>query len=89
MMLIYLYKIKPFHEKWENYLSLFNEAMVYIGILHIYLLKYSEGFEDSLDFSNKVGWSYVLLIFIKVGVNLLTRLIVMVKTVFLMIKQVL
>ena len=70
-MLLYFIFARPSVDPIENYLLIFNEFIVLICTLHLYLFSLGD---ENIDFINNVGWSYAGMIILQIIVNLGCRI---------------
>ena len=83
IIIIFLVKVKPLSTKFLNFIEIFNELVLYgctglIAGMTDYQIDKQEGMSDEEftgmqnDKQNKVGWAYIILSCLTIGMTLLT-----------------
>jgi hypothetical protein len=67
VMLGYFLKVRPFERSVENFLQVFNELVVLISIIHLFV--FSDGLVVTSNSKIGAGWSFVFLVIIQIAVN--------------------
>ena len=82
-MLLYFIFVRPTDDPIENFLLIFNESIVFICTLHLYMFSLGN---ENMQSINNVGWSYAALIMLKVVVNIGCKIFQLAKSLIKFIK---